>query len=1041
MNHLVRTGGVTTLAVLGLFLVTLELSAQTPKTKTTKKEKPKEVLAKLPASWVKSMNWRSIGPANMSGRITALSVYEADPTIFYAASAGGGLLKTTNNGTSFVHQFDHEETVSLGDVCVAPSDPNVVWVGTGENNPRNSVSYGNGVYKSTDGGKTWKHMGLEKTFQIGKILVHPTNPDIVYVGALGRLYGPNPERGLYKTTDGGKTWKKVLYKDENTGVIDMRMHPRDPDTLIVALWERKRDGFDSFLLKKLPDGIDTYDPVVRWGKNAGLYKTSNGGTTFRKLTKGLPTSQLGRIGLDWYRMNPNVLYAVVSCEKLGKGTPPPPRPYLGVRGRTDEKGAQIFVMIKSPADKVGLETRDIVQKYNDKTIKTYDDLRAEIKNSKIGDTVTLEVLRDSEVKKFEVKLTKAPGPGERKGVGGPGGATKNRPYAAYYGGQKENVQHQQGPDAHEYGGIFRSDDAGESWKRVNSFNPRPMYFSQIRVDPSDDQKVYILGIRLWRSVDGGNTFKSDRSRGIHADGHALWIDPRDGRHAIIGNDGGIYSTYDAMKNWKHHNYMAMGQFYHVTVDNKQPYNVYGGLQDNGSWGGPSQSLRGGLINADWLSIGGGDGFVCRVDPTNPDVVYYESQNGRIRRRNLKTGESGTVSPSSPKKKGAPRYRFNWKTPFILSHHNGKIVYCAGNYVFRSVNRGKNQLKISPEITLTKRGSATALAESALDRLVLWVGTDDGALWVTKDGGAKWTNVTKKVGLKDPRWVSTIEASRFEAGRAYVAFDAHRSDDDNPYLYVTEDYGQTWKPITSNLPRGSTRCLREDVKNPNLLYTGTEFGLYASTDRGETWTKLNNNLPTVAIHEIAVHPTAGEIVAATHGRSLWILDVTALRQMTGEVIKKKAHLYTPQKVTRWIRKPTRGRHQPRFVGSNPPSSAQIFYSLNDEAKKVEATIYNIEGKELATLKGSGKAGLNKIAWNMLTTPKKKKTGKGESSSSSGGFRFTRRTRVPNGVYRIVLNVDGQELTTVLRIEPDPNFPRTTVVAEEELDEELLEQIRE
>ncbi len=1024
------------LAVLGVFLLCPDSVGQ-QKTKKANKESSEEVLAPLPASWVKSMNWRSIGPANMSGRITALSIYEADPTTFYAATASGGLLKTTNNGTSFVHQFDREEAVSIGDVCVAPSDPDVVWVGTGEANPRNSVSYGNGVYKSVDGGKTWKHMGLKETFQIGKILIHPTNPDIVYVGALGRLYGPNPERGLFKTTDGGKSWKKILYKDVNTGVIDMRMHPRDPDTLLVAMWERRRDAFDSFLTKELPEGLDTYDPEVRWGKNAGLYKTTNGGRSFRKITKGLPSSKIGRIGLDWYRTNPNVIYAVVSCENIGKGKQPPPKPYLGIRGFTDKKGAKIFVLVDSPADKAGLESGDIVQKYNKQPIKTYDDLRAEIKNSKIGEVVTITILRENEVKTFRVKLTKEPTPDKRKGVGGPGGPTKLRPYAAYYGGQKENVQHLQGPNAHEYGGIYRSDDAGESWERVNSFNPRPMYFSEIRIDPSNDQKVYILGIRLWRSVDGGNTFKSDRSRGIHADGHALWIDPRDGRHAIIGNDGGIYSTYDAMKTWNHHNYMAMGQFYHVTVDNRQPYHVYGGLQDNGSWGGPSMSLRGGLINADWISIGGGDGFVCRVDPTDPNVVYYESQNGRVRRRNLKTGESSFVTPSR-KDKSAPKFRFNWKTPFILSHHNGHILYCAGNYVFRSIDRGEKPRKISPEITLTKRGSATALAESPVDRQVLWVGTDDGAVWVTKDGGDEWTNVTKRFGLKGPRWVATIEASRFAAGRAYVTFDAHRSDDDNPYVFVTEDYGKTWNSISSNLPRGSTRCLREDVKNPNLLYTGTEFGLYASTNRGKTWTKLNNNLPTVAIHEIAVHPTAGEIVAATHGRSLWILDVTPLRQMTGEVIKAKAHLYTPQKVIRWVRKPTRGRHQPRFVGTNPPSSAQIFYSLNAPAKKVELRIFDIEGKVLRVLKGSGKPGLNRIEWDTRKDAPKRKKGKAKKSTSR--FRVRRRVPVPNGLYRLMLNVDGKEFTSILRIEADPNFPRTKIVAEDELNEDLLERIR-
>ncbi len=962
----------------------------------------------IPAEWVKTLNWRSIGPASMGGRIVALSVYEADPTTYWVATASGGLLKTVNNGVTFEHQFDREATVSIGDVCVAPSNKEIVWVGTGENNPRNSVSYGDGVYKSTDGGKTWKNMGLQKTFQVGRILVHPKNPEIVYVGALGRLYGPNEERGLFKTTDGGKTWDKILYVDDKTGIIEMKMHPTEPETLLVATWERQRDLYDSHRGEPpLQDGYDAYDPIKKWGPGGAIHKTTDGGKTFRKLTRGLPTCPLGRIGLDYSRKNPNVVFAIIDCEKIGMGTPPS-QVYMGILGENVKDGAKLTqITPQGPAATAGLKVGDIVKSVDKKTIANYEQLTEQIRAHKVGDKLTLSVQRDKESRDIVVTLGKRPeqpaaggggqgqgmpidfrgedvtggvrvarvtpegmsekaglrvgdviekvdktaitgfrqlvelfrahNPGdkvtvkivrgkeskelsltvERRGPAGP--ENPKRPYSFWYGGQRENVQDQQGPNSFEYGGLYKSTDGGESWTRINSVNPRPMYFSQVRVDPTDDKFVYVLGIGLYRSDDGGKTFKTDEGA-YHPDQHAMWIDPRDGRHMLLGTDGGYYVTYDRMSKWEYLNNMAIGQFYHVALDSRLPYRTYGGLQDNGSWGGPSQTLDGqGPINQDWVVVSGGDGFVCRVDAYDPDLVYAESQDGRIARRNLRTGEFAPIRPRDPQ--GKPPYRFNWNTPFILSSHNSYIFYCGGNYVFRSVTKGDDLQPISPEIARTKRGTASALAESPRNPNVLYAGTDDGYLWVTRDGGAKWTNVADKVGLPGPRWVATVEPSRFAEGRAYVAFDAHRSDDDAPYVYVTEDYGQTWKSLRGNLPAGSTRVLREDIENPDVLYLGTEFGVWVSVDRGGAWTKINNNLPTVAVHEFAQHPTTGEMVAATHGRSLWILDVMPLRQMKASIVKAEATLYRPATAMRWRREPTRGtpygvgNHQ--FVGQNPP----------------------------------------------------------------------------------------------------------------------------
>jgi photosystem II stability/assembly factor-like uncharacterized protein len=1116
----------------------------------------------IPASWLKELKWRSIGPAGMGGRITAISVFEADPSTYWVATASGGLLKTENKGVTFTHQFDHQATVSIGDVCVAQSDKNIVWLGTGENNPRNSVSYGDGVYKSTDGGKTWTNMGLTKTFQIGRIVVHPKNPDIVYVGALGRLYGPNEERGLYKTTDGGKTWSKIHYIDDKTGVIDIAMHPADPETLLIATWERQRDEFDSHRGEPpLQDGYDAYDPIKKWGPGSGIFKTTDGGKTWNKLTKGLPTSHLGRVGLDYYRKDPNVIFAIIDCAKIGMGNPPS-RVYLGVQGEDGGGGAKLTQIGEdSPASKAELKTGDVIKSIDKKPVTAYAQLAEQLRTRKTGEKVTLEVVRDEKTIEVAVTLEDRPlesaagrspipaligatGQDDEKGVRivrvqseraaekagieegdviqsidakavadsgqlatllrekkvgdklaikvlrddkpvelaltleapGTGTTSPTRPNGFMYGGQSPNIQDQQGPDGHEYGGVYRSADGGETWTRINSLNPRPMYFSQVRVDPSDEKYVYVLGVAYHRSKDGGKTFTADGGAGVHADGHALWIDPKDGRHMIVGTDGGHYQSWDRADNWEHLNHMAIAQFYHVALDNRQPYWAYGGLQDNGSWGGPSNGLNGVLLNEDWISVGGGDGFVCRVDPFDANIVYYESQNGAMTRRNLLTGERASLRPRTQR---GVRYRFNWNTPFILSNHNPGIFYAAGNYVFRSVKRGEDLKAISPEIARTGRGTGTAIAESPRSADVLWAGTDDGHLWVTRDGGANWKNVADKVGLPGPRWVATVEPSRFADGRCYVAFDAHRSNDDEPYLYVTEDFGETWKSIRANLPTGSTRTLREDPKNQNLLFTGTEFALFASIDRGAHWNRLNNNLPTVAIHEIAIHPTAGELVAATHGRSLWITDVSPLRQMTSEIVKAPVHLYEPNSVVRWRIAPSvgMGGGAQRFRGENPPRAGQIFYSLAKKPERIGLKIVDVAGQTVRELQADSDVGLHQVTWDLsramgrggrggrggggsgrgsataANQPEGEEAesaqplrGRGEAGAGRGGARGGRGgagggrggrggrgAPVPAGPYRVVLTVDGKELSQTIRVEADPQLPAGVIPT---VDEEVV-----
>lgn len=1287
--------------------------------------RPETPAPALPQSWVDALSWRSIGPANMSGRITALAVYEQDPSTWWAATASGGLLKTVNNGISFEHQFDREATVSIGDVQVAATDPNIVWVGTGEANPRNSVSWGDGVYKSTDGGKTWKNMGLKESFQIGRIAIHPNDPNVVYVGALGRLWGPNEQRGLYKTSDGGESWTKVLHVDDHTGVIDVQMSPADPNILLVATYERQRDGFDG------------NDPAKKFGAGSGLYLTHDAGESFERVTDGLPSCELGRIGISYFRSDPQQVFIVLESEKIGQV--PDNAGYAGIRGENADVGARITeVLANSPAQAAGLRGGDIVVSVDGQMIYSYNELQTEIDRRAVGDGMKLGIVRERSGMDIELTLGNYPPRKQQREASTPLARQEQlrsgSKFAASLGGQRENQR--QGPGEHEYGGVYHSQDGGRSWTRVNSVNPRPMYYSQIRVAPSDPKIVWVLGTQLYLSTDGGKTFAYENTaRGVHVDHHAMWINPRDPRHVILGNDGGIYVTYDQGANWDHLNHVAIGQFYHVATDARRNYRVYGGLQDNGSWGGPSRGTDGGgPVNTDWLSIGGGDGFVCQVDPHDPDLIYYESQGGATARIHLRTGQRSSIRPQAPR---GVTYRFNWKTPFVLSPHNPKIYYSAGNYVFRSLFEGNNIRAISPDITLTRQGTASALAESAVEEGMLYVGTTDGALWSSRDGGHTWSNLygkpaepvskepaetapapsdpdassasaqeveateaateaedpapkteaeattasesatpqpplagplaellsqydanqdgqlqrdevpermlrmfdrwdtnqdqtvdqtelraasqrtgrrgrgrgeaaggsdpaeesvpsepateeptaaettedpateqapaslsdpvtgtwegafqaeempadrsgislilrftppnkvtgsfkssnsegtgegtyqseakelalvidterarievsatiagTEMTGTIDvnngafsvpfqarrtgdapaepaaaaeasapptaaappasgslaellpgPRWVSSIEASRFQRGRVYVTLDGHRSDDDRPYLFVSEDYGQTWRSLLANLPPGigSTHVIREDVTNQNVLYLGTEFSIWVSVDRGASWTKLNSNLPTVAVHEIAVHPTAGEIVAGTHGRSLWILDVAALRQVTPDTIAADAHLYAPMSAIKWRSSPRRGSSGlRRFEGENPASGAVMYYSLGREAGAVAMKITDIAGRVVTEQQGETTAGLHRLTWDLRRRLPPQRPAAGQRSSPQparpriGGI-------VPSGSYLITLTVDDQEFRQVLVVENDPDAPAQARAeeAEEEWAEEWID----
>ena len=821
---------------------------------------------------LKNLKFRSIGPAIMGGRVDDFAVVESDPSIIYVASAAGGIFKTVNGGITWTPIFDDQPNSTIGDLALAPSDPSILWAGMGEPNNRQSSSWGNGVYKSMDAGHTWQHMGLENTHHIGRVVIHPTDPNIVYVAALGHLWGPNHERGVYKTTDGGLTWSQSLYIDDDTGVSDMAIDPQSPNILYAAAYERRRTVFG----------------YNGGGPKSGLYRTIDGGAHWTKLTKGLPAiGDVGRCAVEVYRKNPNIVYALV------------------------------------------------------------------------------ENLKD--------------------------------------------------------GGIFRSEDKGLTWTRMSETNPRPSYYSQLRIDPNNDQKIWVLGAPLYYTEDGGRTFHQDRWDKIHSDFHALWIDPANSEHMILGSDGGITKTSDGGRNWIYVNNVPIAQFYEIAYDMDKPYHLCGGLQDNFSWCGPSATLTTrGISNDEWITVSGGDGFYARIDPTDPNTVYAESQDGNISRRDLRTSESRSIRPLEENDK-APRYRFQWNSPMAISHFDHNTIYYGGNYLFKSTNRGDAWERLGPDLTtgvdrdkmpilgkvpdkdtLSRHDGVqqfpciTTISESPKDAKVLWVGTDDGNVQVTRDGGKTWTNVVGKVpGVAKGAYVSRVEASHFEPGTAYIAFDNHRSDDFSTYIYYTADYGGSWQRITTGIPQeaGTVHVVREDPVNPNLLFAGTEFGMFVSFNRGSLWQKMANDLPTVPVDDIQIHPREHDLILATHGRALFIMDdISPLEQMSDNTLTSDLHLFGMRPATEWRLFNNKGfEGAANFIAPNPPYGVVINYFLKSKPEghnPVKITVTDKAGNRVRQMNVSAEAGINRAVWDLrfdspVTPPGRAGTTENETETAGGG----------------------------------------------------------
>ena len=868
---------------------------------------------------LKRFVWRSIGPANMGGRVDDIAVNENSPSTFYVGFATGGIWKTTNNGTTWTPIFDKYPVSSIGDIALSPSSPDIIYVGTGEPNNRQSSSFGAGVYKSTDGGKEFVYVGLKETQSIGRVVVHPKDPNIVYVAAVGHLFGPNPERGLYKTTDGGKTWTNTKFIDNDTGFTDVVMDPSNPNVLIAASYQRRRQpwGFNG------------------GGAGSGIWKTADAGKSWAKLIgNGLPDNPIiGRIGLDIARSKPSTIYASIE---------------VGASGGT---------------------------------------------GAGVNDDGTLVQ------------------PGQGRGGGGGRGRGQTPPP----------------PPDPKKSGIWRSDDSGRTWKFLSNQGDRWMYYSQIRIDPTNPEIAYQGGAPFFKSVDGGKNWR--QIPGIpHSDHHAIWINPKDNNHLLLGNDGGLDLSYDQGETWEFINTMALGQFYAISADMRKPYYVCGGLQDNGSWCGPS-GVRSttGILNSDWFRVGGGDGFYTANDASDWRVLYSESQDGNtnrielpgrtvsIRPRPTATGGRGgaaaaapanTETPVAPPSFGAAAgpnvvhtppsgtsYRFYWSTPFILSPHNPRTIYLGGDRLFRSYDRG-DTWTASPDLTnnigrndrpiMSVAGAAPmaskhdgaasysniiTISESSVVPGVLWVGTNDGNVQVSRDGGATWKNVVGNVkGVPKETHVSRVEASHHDGSTAYVSFDGHRTDDHKPYIFVTKDLGETWTSVSGNLPEGNVNVIREDPKNRNLLYAGTEYAFFISLNGGREWKPFMTGLPYVRIDDVMVHPRDNDLILGTHGRSIWVMDdISALQQLSDDSMKTDEQVLDIRPAIAWtndIQRAILAEGAKHFRGQNPPRGAAISYWFKSApSADVRITITDITGREIRSLEGTKEAGLNRVAWDL------------------------------------------------------------------------------
>lgn len=859
--------------------------------------------------------WRNIGPVNMSGRVADVEGVPGNPRVVYVGAAAGGVWKTDDAGLTFKPVMDDQPVASIGDIALAPSNPEVIYVGSGESNARNSVSSGNGVYKSTDGGKTWSHTGLTDTRHISRVLVHPHNPDVVYVGALGHLFGPNAERGVFRSVDGGRTWEKVLYLDDRHGVADMDMAAGNPNVLFAGLWYFDRKPWTH----------------TSGSEKGGVWRSVDGGRTWKKLDKGLP-KLMGRIGVKVAPSDPRVVYVIAESNE---------------------------------------------------------------------------------------------------------------------------------------GTLFRSDDGGDTFKKVTDKTDivsRGLYYTDMRVHPTNPDVVFAVASLLQKSIDGGKTFQRI-SRNTHIDFHALWIDPTSPDRMWQGQDGGVAVSYDGGTSWEPIRNMPLAQFYQIHADHREPfYYVGGGLQDNGTWWGPSRTREpAGILEDDWRMPSFGDAYYVTTHPDDPEIMISESQGGNILRTDLRTRQQVSISPQPKRNDGGPvsqlKYRFNWNSPIVASPHDGKTVYFAGNVVFRSRDFGTTWETISPDLstndpekqkdaggpvwkentTAEYHCTVISFAESPAQAGLLWAGTDDGNLQLSRDAGRTWTNLVKNVpGVPASSPVSHVEPSRSDPGTAWVAFDRHMFDDPAPHVFKTTDFGKTWTKTSDGLPAdGFVWVIRHDPRNPRLLWAGTEAGLYASHDEGRRWHPMPlKNLPTVPVHDILIHPRENDLILGTHGRGLWIFDDATPLQQFDPAAPLKTPLYDVRPGLRYPARFTRyGLGDKEFKGPNPPAGATITYALDEKMggdeparpdapadpkkpARVKVEILDASGKVIRTLKKVGlEKGLNRVVWDLRYDAAAQRRDADPEAASEFAPPPGGPVALP-GTYTARLTVDGKSHEKPITVRLDP-----------------------
>jgi photosystem II stability/assembly factor-like uncharacterized protein len=868
-----------------------------------------------PKDLLGTMKFRNLGPAVGGGRVTTVAGIPGQPNVYYIGAAAGGIFKTTNGGLSWKPIFEKEANASIGAIAIAPSNPNIVWIGTGESNPRNDVATGRGVYVSTDGGASWRMMGLENAGQISTVIVHPTNPDIVYVGVLGHVWGPNLDRGVFRTLDGGKTWQKVLYVDDKTGVSDLVMAPGNPMVLFAGMWNLQRYPW----------------VMLNGGESSGIFRSTDGGTTWKKLSEGLPKGPIGRIGLAIAPSNPNHVYALVDAKK---------------------------------------------------------------------------------------------------------------------------------------GLLWDTTDLGDHWRAVSdvhTMDARPFYFTQLRVAPNNEAKIYFLSFNIMLSEDGGKT-AHNISQGVHVDHHAMWIDPTEPNRIINGNDGGVYISTDAGKSWSYRDNIPIEQFYQVASDDKNPYMLCGGLQDNNGWCGPSNSLsRGGIDGGDWWTVVGGDGEYVVPAGKESNTIYGDSQNGSVVRLDTRYGVTkfirpylegvGTMPPAQLK------YRFNWTSPIAVGPEPN-TVYLGGNMLFKSTDGGGSWNPISGDLTRNDKGkqiasggainldlsgaetfdTILAIAPSQMDNNVIWVGTDDGVVQVTRDGGKTWSNVTPKGA---PEWgrIQQIEVSPFSPDTAYVSMDLHQLDNNTPYVFKTHDFGKSWTAIATGLrPNEPARVVRENPNKKGFLVLGTDSGLYFSHDDGAHWTPLKGNFPTVPVYDIKYAKQQHDLIVATHGRGLFVLDnIAPLTAYTPEVENSNLHLFPIAPANRWHQWNKRGFNRSDFVAPNPPNGAAVDYYVKTAVQSpttdqpgeqgatgaqhrrrgpVKITIADESGKTIRTFYGTARHGINRVIWDMRHADAVPLNFRPEPEENE----FFQRGGPPvsPGTYKVTISLNNNSQTQTVQVGPDPRI---------------------